>query len=137
MKKLMIAIMACCFGTGLFAQDIEDFFADNGAYELSKFTHPDYKHKIGDIDIDINGSTIIVEITYDGRFLDFTDKYKFRISNGSFESMSVLEDGSAIGAFSKWLISSNVCDDESVNSQKRCAMEQCLEHLNRELSSFL
>jgi|GEM_PF-7049794 len=137
MKKLMIAFMACCLGTGLFAQDIESFFADNGAYELSKFTHPDYKHKIGDIDVDVSGSKVIVEITYDGRLLDFTDKYKFTLSNGRLISMRVLEDGSAIGAFTKWLVSTNYCDDESVNAQNRCAIEQCLSHLNNELSSFL
>lgn len=137
MKKLMIALMACCFGTGLFAQSIENFFTDNGAYELSKFTHPDYKHKIGDIDVDVNGSRIIVEITYDGRLLDFTDKYQFTLSNGQLIGMRVLEDGSAIGAFTKWLISTSDCDDESVNNQNRCAIEKCLEHLNRELSSFL
>ena len=68
---------------------------------------------------------------------NFTDKYKFTISNNQLISMRVIEDGSAIGAFTKWLVSTNYCDDESVNAQNRCAIEQCLSHLNNELSSFL
>jgi len=118
----------------LFSQSLENFFEDGGVYEMSKYTHPDYKNKVNDIDIGIDGNSIYIEVTYDGRFLDYTDKYKLNYSNGEFTSFKILENGSAAGAFTKWLISSSYCDSRSLNDQMECAKEQCLSHLNREFS---
>jgi len=135
MKNLiLILVLSIINSTPLFAQSVESFFKDDGVYELSKYTHPDYKHKVKDTDIDVEGNYIIIEVTYDGRMLDFTDKYKIGFSNNRLTSFVIKENGSAGGAFTKWLISTNECDSRAVNEQDKCAAEKCLQHLNKELS---
>ncbi len=133
MKSLFL-ILFLLSSNFMFSQSLQSYFEDDGLYELTKYTHPDYKNKINDVDVDIDGNNIYIEVTYDGRFLDYTDKYKLKYSNGEFTNFQILENGSAAGAFTKWLISSSYCDSRSMNDQIQCAKEKCLANLNREFS---
>jgi len=44
----LIFILFLISSNFLFSQSLEIFFEDGGVYEMSKYTHPDYKNKVND-----------------------------------------------------------------------------------------